>query len=44
MIGLVNVAFFFQRRYFKHELGPAPAGMVEAAGDACVPPERFDKK
>ncbi len=43
MIGLVNVAFFFQRRYFKHELEPAPAVMVEAAADACVPPERLAK-
>jgi ACR3 family arsenite transporter len=44
MIGLVNVAFYFQRRYFKHELEAAPAGMVEAAADACVPPERLDKR
>jgi ACR3 family arsenite transporter len=44
MIGLVNVAFFFQRRYYKHELEAAPVGMVEAAGDACVPPERLEKR
>jgi ACR3 family arsenite transporter len=29
MIGLVNVAFFFRRRYFGHELQAAPAEMVE---------------
>jgi ACR3 family arsenite transporter len=40
MIGLVNVAFAFQRRYFKHELEAAPAGMVEAAAEGCTPPER----
>ena len=31
MIGLVNVALFFQQRYFAHELQPAPAGVVSAA-------------
>jgi ACR3 family arsenite transporter len=44
MIGLVNVAFYFQRRYFKHELAAAPAAMVEAAADACVPPERLERR
>jgi len=44
MIGLVNVAFFFQRRYYKHELQPAPAVMVEAAADACPPAERLPKQ
>ena len=44
MIGLVNVAFYFQRRYFKQELAAAPAAMVEAAADACVPPERVDRR
>jgi len=28
MIGLVNVAFYFRRRYFKHELEAAPAETV----------------
>jgi ACR3 family arsenite transporter len=28
MIGLVNVAFAFQRRYYKHELSPVPTEMV----------------
>jgi ACR3 family arsenite transporter len=44
MIGLVNVAFFFQRRYFKHELEAVPAEMVEAAADACTPSERLIKE
>jgi arsenite transporter len=37
MIGLVNVALYFQRQYFKHELAPVPAGMVAAAAEACPP-------
>jgi len=28
MIGLVNVAFFFRRRYYQHELGAVPAGVA----------------
>ncbi len=36
MIGLVNVAFFFQRRYFNNPL-PDPA-MAAAAEEACQPP------
>jgi ACR3 family arsenite transporter len=44
MIGLVNVAFYFQRRYFRRELEPVPAEMIEAAADGCVPPERLDKQ
>jgi ACR3 family arsenite transporter len=43
MIGLVNVAFFFQRRYYRHELEAAPAVMVEAAADACPPDQRLVK-
>ena len=38
MIMLVNVALRFQRRYFGHELQPAPAGMFAAAEEACPPP------
>ena len=38
MISLVNVALFFQRRYFAHELQPAPAGVISAANEACPPP------
>jgi len=37
MIMLVNVALRFQRRYFGHELQPAPATMVAAAEEACPP-------
>jgi ACR3 family arsenite transporter len=44
MIGLVNVAFFFQRRYYGHELEAVPAGMVEAAADACPPAERHSRQ
>jgi len=43
MIGLVNVALFFQRRYFRHELAPVSAGMVAAAAEACPPPEAIIK-
>ncbi len=38
MIGLVNVAFALQRRWFKHELVTAPTGLVAAAEEACLPP------
>jgi ACR3 family arsenite transporter len=38
MIGLVNVALAFQRRYFGHELALVPAGMA-AAAEACPPAE-----
>jgi ACR3 family arsenite transporter len=34
MIGLVNVAFYFRRRYFKHELEAASAAMVTATAEA----------
>jgi len=37
MIGLVNVALAFQRRYFGHELAAAPAELVAAAAEACPP-------
>jgi arsenite transporter len=39
MIGLVNVALYFQRQYFGHELAPVPAGMVAAAAEASPPAE-----
>lgn len=42
MIGLVSVAFALQRRWFKGELAPAPAGMVAAAEEACLPPVKRD--
>jgi arsenite transporter len=38
MIGLVNVAFFFQRRYFAHESRPADAKVVATAAAGCPPP------
>jgi ACR3 family arsenite transporter len=41
MILLVNVALFFQRRYFGHELQPVAAGMVDVAGEACPPSENL---
>ncbi len=43
MILMVNVALFFQRRYFGHELQPAAAGIVEAAGETCPPTEIMPK-
>lgn len=42
MIGLVNVALLFQRRYFGHELAAAPA-IVAAAQEACPPPKELLK-
>jgi ACR3 family arsenite transporter len=42
MIGLVNVALAFQRRYFGQELTAAPA-MAAAAQEACPPAERLLK-
>ncbi len=38
MIGLVSVAFAFQRRWFKHELLPASEGLAAAAEEVCPPP------
>jgi ACR3 family arsenite transporter len=43
MILLVNVALYFQRRYFGHELQPVAAGMVDVAGEACPPSENLPK-
>lgn len=37
MIGLVNVALAFQRRYFAHEVRPVAADMVAATAEACPP-------
>jgi arsenite transporter len=39
MIGLVNVALSFQRRYFGHELSAVSPAMVNAAAEACPPPQ-----
>lgn len=41
MIALVNVAFAFQRRYFRAELQPVPTSMVNAA--ACPPAQPLHK-
>jgi ACR3 family arsenite transporter len=43
MIGLVNVAFAFQKRYYRHELQAVPASMVQAAQEACPPDEKLLK-
>jgi len=40
MIGLVNVALAFQRRYFRHERAPAPDAMVIGAEEVRPPPAR----
>ena len=40
MIALVNVALAFQKRYFAHELVPAPAAVIAGAEAACPPPAR----
>jgi ACR3 family arsenite transporter len=37
LIGLVNVAFYFQRRYFGNEVGQATPEITEAAGEASCP-------
>jgi ACR3 family arsenite transporter len=42
MIGLVNVAFFFQKRLFGGEATSAP-DMLAAAAEACPPDERLVK-
>ncbi|MFZ5880649.1 MAG: ACR3 family arsenite efflux transporter [Chloroflexota bacterium] len=42
MIGLVNVAFFFQKRYFGGSVGSAP-GMLAAAQEVCPPDEKLVK-
>jgi len=43
MILLVNVALFFQRRYYAHEMQPVAAGMVDAALEACPPSDNLPK-
>jgi ACR3 family arsenite transporter len=42
MIGLVNVAFYFQKRLFGGAISSAPA-MVAAAAEACPPDEKLAK-
>jgi ACR3 family arsenite transporter len=43
MIGLVNLALYFQRRYFGQPVGPAPDSMRQAVAEACPPPQHVDK-
>ncbi len=43
MILMVNVALFFQRRYFAHELQPVSTATIDAAAEACPPPEQLTK-
>jgi len=40
MIGLVNVAFFFQKRYFGGAVGSAPE-MLAAVQEICPPDEKL---
>ncbi|MCB0119436.1 MAG: ACR3 family arsenite efflux transporter [Anaerolineales bacterium] len=42
MIGLVNVAFFFQKQYFKTDVGSSPQ-MLAAAQETCPPDEKLAK-
>lgn len=42
MIGLVNVAFWLQKRFFKGEVSSAPE-MLPAAQEACPPDEKLVK-
>ncbi|MDO8752837.1 MAG: ACR3 family arsenite efflux transporter [Anaerolineales bacterium] len=42
MIGLVNVAFFFQKKYFSGALGYSPE-MLAAAQEVCPPDEQLVK-
>jgi len=41
LIGLVNVALYFQRKYFGGS-EPAPAEIINAAGEVCAPATQFD--
>jgi len=43
LIGLVNVALYFQRRYFAGELGQLSPAMVAATEEACPPPQAAQK-
>lgn len=42
MIGLVNVALFFQKRYFGRRVGSSPE-MIAAAQEACPPDQQLVK-
>jgi ACR3 family arsenite transporter len=40
LIGLVNVALYFQRRYFKDAVAPVPAALAATADQACPGTQR----
>jgi len=42
MIGLVNVAFFFQKKYFHGAMGPSPE-LITVAEEVCPPEEQLVK-
>ncbi|HSF80284.1 MAG TPA: ACR3 family arsenite efflux transporter [Anaerolineales bacterium] len=44
MIGLVNVAFWLQRRYYKDQVSPGSPELVAAVVDASSPAENIMKK
>ncbi len=44
MIGLVNVAFWLQRRYYGEQVSAGSPDLVAAAADACPPAENLFKK
>jgi ACR3 family arsenite transporter len=44
MIGLVNVAFWLQRRYYKYQVSSGSPEMVATAAEACPPAENLMKK
>jgi ACR3 family arsenite transporter len=44
MIGLVNVAFWLQRRYYKDQVSLGSPELVAAAADACPPDEVLIKR
>ncbi len=44
MIGLVNVAFWLQKRYYKNQVSAGSPELVAAAAEACPPAENLMKK